>query len=94
MYITSFLISFLGITVYMISSDTHCAITVREMVAEMEQPLMEALVGYLAERPDVTLVGPRTAQRGLRVPVVSFMVAGRASADIAAALQVTLATDP
>ena len=51
---------------------------------------METLVGYLAGRPDVTLVGPRTAQKGLRVPVVSFMVAGRSSADIAAALQVTI----
>jgi selenocysteine lyase/cysteine desulfurase len=56
----------------------------------MEQPLMEALVGYLAAKPDVILVGPRTAQKGLRVPVVSFMVAGRSSADITAALQVTL----
>lgn len=54
----------------------------------MEQPLMEALVGYLAARPGVTVVGPRTWQAGRRVPVVSFTAEGRTSTDIAAALQV------
>lgn len=49
---------------------------------------MEALVSYLAARPGVTVVGPRTCQTGRRVPVVSFMAEGRSSAAIAAALQV------
>ena len=54
----------------------------------MEQPLMDALLGYLAGRAGVALLGPRTCQAGRRVPVVSFTAEGRSSAHIAAALQV------
>lgn len=69
---------------------TSCApaLTPLELTAAMEQPLMKAMVGYLAARPGVTVMGPRTWQSGRRVPVVSFTAEGRASADIAAALQV------
>lgn len=54
----------------------------------MEQPLTEALVEYLASRPDVTLYGPRVAEPGRRVPVVSFTAKGMPSAEISARLQV------
>ena len=54
----------------------------------MEQPLTEALVGYLASRSDVTVYGPRVAESGRRVPVVSFTAKGMPSAEISARLQV------
>ena len=54
----------------------------------MEQPLTEALVGFLASRPDVTVYGPRAAEPGRRVPVVSFTATGMPSAEISARLQV------
>ena len=49
--------------------------------------MTEALVGCLASLPHVTLYGPRTADPGRRVPVVSFTAAGMKSADISARLQ-------
>ncbi len=49
---------------------------------------MEALVDYLASRSDVTLYGPRVAEPGRRVPVISFRAAGMPSAEISARLQV------
>ena len=54
----------------------------------MEQPLTEALVNYLASLPNVTVYGPRIAEPGRRVPVVSFTAAEMKSADISARLQV------
>ena len=54
----------------------------------MEQPVMEALVNFLASRSDVTVYGPRVAEPGRRVPVVSFRAAGMPSAEISARLQV------
>ena len=56
--------------------------------AAMEQPVMEALVKFLASRSDVTLYGPRVAEPGRRVPVVSFRAADMPSAEISARLQV------
>jgi len=53
---------------------------------------MEALVRYLASRSDVTLYGPRVAEPGRRVPVVSFRASGMPSAEISARLQVRAVT--
>ncbi|KAK9842238.1 hypothetical protein WJX81_002146 [Elliptochloris bilobata] len=53
----------------------------------MEQPLQEKLLAYLATKPQVTVIGPPTAQPGERVPVVSFRHSTQRSADIAKKLQ-------
>lgn len=50
-----------------------------EAIAAHEEGLQGALLAYLRRREDVTIHGERSADRGLRVPVVSFTVRGKSS---------------
>lgn len=50
--------------------------------AAWEQAPMQTLLGALSRRHDVRLIGPATADPGVRVPTVSFVVRGRSSRDV------------
>ena len=51
-------------------------------IASHEEKLQEGLLSYLRKREDVTIHGERSANKDLRVPVISFTVHGRSSRDI------------
>lgn len=51
-------------------------------IALHEEKLQEGLLSYLRKREDVTIHGERSANKDLRVPVISFTVNGRSSRDI------------
>jgi cysteine desulfurase family protein (TIGR01976 family) len=57
-----------------------------ERVAAHEETLSRRLLEFLAQRPGVRVVGPTSADRRVRVPTVSFVVEGRASAQLVAAV--------
>ncbi len=56
------------------------------LIAAHETEIAGRLLGYLAGRRDIRVVGRPDAADGRRAPTVSFAVAGRQSGDIAAAL--------
>lgn len=56
-----------------------------ERMAELERPLIDRLVGFLADDERFTVVGPTTDDRD-RVATVSFLHRDRSSADVVAAL--------
>lgn len=47
-----------------------------EAIADHEQALAERLLGYLATKPHVRVIGETTPDRAVRVPTVSFVVDG------------------
>lgn len=47
-----------------------------EAVADHEQALADRLLGYLATRPAVRVIGDTTADKAVRVPTISFVVEG------------------
>lgn len=49
-----------------------------DAIAAHEQALAAPLLAFLAQTPGVTIHGERTADRAIRVPTISFSVAGRA----------------
>lgn len=49
------------------------------LFAEHEERLVARLLDFLASKPAVRVVGPKTADRARRVPTVSFVVAGKRS---------------
>lgn len=51
-------------------------------IAAHEEKLQDVLLSYLRKREDVTIHGERSADQGLRVPVVSFTVKGKSSRDV------------
>ena len=51
-------------------------------IAAHEEKLQDILLSYLRSRDDVTIRGERSAEKELRVPVVSFTVKERSSKDI------------
>ena len=51
-------------------------------IAAHEEILQDVLLSYLRKREDVDIHGERSANKELRVPVVSFTVKGRNSKDI------------
>ncbi|KAL9132839.1 MAG: hypothetical protein Q9175_005984 [Cornicularia normoerica] len=51
-------------------------------IAAHEEQLQDKLLSYLREREDVTIHGDTSADKELRVPVVSFTVKGRSSRNI------------
>jgi cysteine desulfurase family protein (TIGR01976 family) len=53
-------------------------------IALHEELLAERLLSFLRERSDVIILGNHSARRDLRVPIVSFVVRGRDSREIAA----------
>ncbi|KAI9711191.1 MAG: hypothetical protein M1820_002178 [Bogoriella megaspora] len=53
-----------------------------EGVATHEEKLQGILLEYLRGRKDVKILGKKEADRGVRVPVVSFVVEGRRSRDV------------
>ena len=53
-----------------------------DLVAGHEQRLAQRILDCLASKPHVTVVGPTTADRGVRVPTISFYVQGRRSSEI------------
>ncbi len=53
-----------------------------DLVAEHEERLVAPLLDFLAGRSGVRIVGPRTADRRSRVPLVSFVVEGRDASKI------------
>ncbi len=55
-----------------------------QAMAAHESRLAGRLLDYLLDRNDVTVHGPRTADPDVRLPIISFSVAGRDSADIVA----------
>jgi selenocysteine lyase/cysteine desulfurase len=52
-----------------------------------EEKLQEILLTYLNSRKDITVFGERSADSAIRVPTVSFVVAGRNSRDIVQAVE-------
>jgi cysteine desulfurase family protein (TIGR01976 family) len=53
-----------------------------EAIAEHEEMLVAPLLSYLAGRRGVRLVGPASAARDVRLPIVGFTVEGRSSSTV------------
>ncbi len=53
------------------------------MIAEHEEALSARLLGFLRDRAGVQIMGLETADRAARVPIVSFVVEGMPSSEIA-----------
>ena len=53
-----------------------------ERIAAREEELVTPLLAFLEEQPKVTVLGPVTADRSVRVPTVSFTVSGRKASEI------------
>jgi len=53
-----------------------------ERIAAHEAALIAPLLDYLQQQPGVRLIGPASADPALRLPIVSFAVAGRNAAEI------------
>ncbi|TFL19439.1 cysteine desulfurase-like protein [Jannaschia formosa] len=59
------------------------------IIAAHEEKLSERLLSYLRGREDVTIVGAPEADRTLRVPTISFVIAGRSSREVVEAVDPT-----
>jgi cysteine desulfurase family protein (TIGR01976 family) len=57
-----------------------------DAIARHEEALAERLLSWLRARNDVRIVGPRTADRAVRAPTISFKAAGRDSAEVVRAV--------
>ncbi|MDZ4806342.1 MAG: cysteine desulfurase-like protein [Candidatus Eisenbacteria bacterium] len=68
--------------------DRETVVSAFQRMGSLELPLQARLISWLADRPGVRIVGPGTAGPE-RVPVISFRVAGRASAEICRAVDDT-----
>ena len=51
-------------------------------MASHEELLSSILLTYLRSRPEITIYGHESADKALRVPVISFSVKGRSSKDV------------
>ncbi len=56
------------------------------LMEAQEETLAERFVDYVTSKPNVRLFGPKTGEAALRVPVFSFTVKDRSSAEISAQL--------
>lgn len=64
---------------------THERLTAAwKVMAAHENRLTEKLLDYLQARPEITIHGPGTADPDVRLPIVSFSVAGHVSDEIVA----------
>ncbi len=50
--------------------------------AEHEESLSARLLGFLNGKPNIRIIGKKTADRGVRVPTISFVVQGKKSSSI------------
>lgn len=57
-----------------------------EDIAVHEEALAERLLAYLRGRNDLRVIGPREADRAIRVPTIAFKVEGKDSAEIVRAV--------
>ncbi|SDZ62203.1 cysteine desulfurase family protein, VC1184 subfamily [Jannaschia faecimaris] len=57
-----------------------------DLIADHETALSERLLAYLRSREDVTIVGEQSSERNLRVPTISFVIAGQSSREIVEAV--------
>ena len=55
-------------------------------IAAHEETIGERLLAYLRARNDVRVIGPREADRSIRVPTIAFKAEGRDSAEIVRAV--------
>jgi cysteine desulfurase family protein (TIGR01976 family) len=53
-----------------------------DIIAGHEELIGERLLGYLRERNDIRIIGPRGADRAVRVPTISFKAEGKDSASV------------
>ena len=53
----------------------------------MEAPLQQQLIDCLNQKPDVTIIGPQTAETSSRVPTISFVQKHKTSEELNAAIQ-------
>jgi cysteine desulfurase family protein (TIGR01976 family) len=60
-----------------------------EIIAGHEEALSRTLLEYLAARPDVTIIGEASPDRALRVPTISFVIAGVSSEALVRAVDPT-----
>jgi selenocysteine lyase/cysteine desulfurase len=75
-----------GIPEYLAALGRHHGDDPFEVVARHEEALAERLLAWLGARNDVRIIGRRTAAREERVPTISFVVDGRRSSAVVAAL--------
>ena len=52
------------------------------MIAEHEQALSTRLLDFLKDLPGVRVIGEETADKTVRVPIISFVVEGMESSDV------------
>jgi len=52
------------------------------MIEEHEQALSTRLLGFLLDRPGVRIIGEQTADKAVRVPIISFVVEGMQSSEV------------
>ena len=64
------------------SGDDRWLKTVFDAIAAHEEAIVTPLLDWLAERPDVRILGERSPNRALRVPTVAFTVPGRHASSI------------
>lgn len=64
----------------------HAMARAFELFAAHEQVLAERLLAFLREHPKVRIIGPRSSDASLRVPTIAFVIEGRKSSEIPAAL--------
>jgi selenocysteine lyase/cysteine desulfurase len=55
-------------------------------IAAHEEAIAERLLAYLRQRNDVRVIGPREADRAVRVPTIAFKAKGKDSAEIVRAV--------
>ena len=75
-----------GIADYLDTLAAHHGSDAFELIAAHEEALAGQLLDWLGARNDVRMIGRRSADRAQRVPTVSFVVDGRSSAEIVAAV--------
>jgi cysteine desulfurase family protein (TIGR01976 family) len=75
-----------GIPDYLEALAAHHGADPFELIAAHEEALATPLLAWLGVRNDVRIIGRRAADRAQRVPTVSFVVDGRSSAEIVAAV--------
>ncbi len=79
-----------GIPDYLAALAAHHDADAFELISIHEEALAAPLLAWLGARNDVRIIGRREADRALRVPTISFVVEGRSSAEIVAAVDPAL----
>ena len=75
-----------GIPEYLAALGEHHRAEPFDVIAAHEEALAERLLGWLRGRNDVRIIGRRGSSRNERVPTVSFVVEGRPSSAVVAAV--------